>query len=55
MEGSRRGAPTGSPVVTNPNRDAKGRYATFWMGLASFGALLLLWFFVMGGFVGYGG
>lgn len=40
--------------VTNPNRDARGRYATWWYGLASFAALLLLMFFVVSTVLGYG-
>lgn len=31
--------------MANPNRAGDGRYATWWTGLCSFAALLLLMFF----------
>jgi hypothetical protein len=46
---------TGDPAV-NPNRDEKtGQYATFWKGSATLAALILMWFFVFSGWLGYGG
>jgi hypothetical protein len=54
MKRSGHGARTGNAAVTNPNRDAKGRYATWWFGLASFAALLLLMFFAVSSVMGYG-
>lgn len=39
--------------MSNPNRDDKGRYATWWKGLASFGALVLLWALFASGVMGY--
>jgi hypothetical protein len=40
--------------VSNENREpGTGRYATFWMGAATTGALILLWFFVFSSAMGY--
>lgn len=41
--------------MSNPNRDAKGRYATFWKGTATLAALIVMWFFIFGSWMGYSG